>query len=40
MNLGELKHNIDYIRFIFCFIERFYGHLRVFDNQKQRKLAA
>ena len=40
MNLGGLKHNFDYIRFIFCFIERFYGHLRVCDNQKRRKLAA
>ena len=40
MNLGGLKHNLDYFKFNFYLTECFCGHLRVFDNQKQRKLAA
>ena len=40
MNLGGLKHNLDCFKFIFYLTECLCGHLRVFDNQKQRKLAA
>lgn len=40
MNLGGLKHNLDCFKFNFYLTECLCGHLRVFDNQKQRKLAA
>ena len=40
MNLGGLKHNLDCSKFNFYLTECLCGHLRVFDNQKQRKLAA
>ena len=34
------EHNLDCFKFIFYLTECLCGHLRVFDNQKQRKLAA
>ena len=40
MNLGGLRHHLDYIGLYFGLIERVWGHLRVLGNQKQRKLAA
>ena len=40
MKLGGLKHYLDHIGVCFGLIKRFWGHLRVFENQKQRKLAA
>ena len=40
MKLGGLKHCLDHIGVCFGLIKRFWGHLRVFENQKQRKLAA
>lgn len=40
IKIGGLKHYLDYIGSYFALVERFWLNLRVFDNQKQIKLAA
>lgn len=40
MKLRGLKHYLDYIHSHLSLVEHFWEHLRVFNNQKQIKLAA